>query len=278
MFSKEMGLTDKYQCEDQKPHQLREDRRSTQICSWLDLSSEQERGRGLLQWGSAKTLRSASLHTEFELEHPTEQDKPPLLKAPSKAEIPAALPWDLSLKPAHPHLKTLALATLVSVSTPKAAEPCNSPHYKLRLSHLATLSPTYFAFVLFRQATGFLPVKTASTRTYPLPLFWTLFFSDTKHSWSLKPQLVLKVQLLNAKSAKQTKKLMILCILFQCKTSLTDQEKKKKENPSSPAQFLITSTHCKETAGHVIKDTAHKIYQAGCHPVTHAVLLLSPRS
>lgn len=48
----------------------------------------------------------------------------------------------------------------------------------------------------------------------------------------------------------------------------------KKEQPSSsPAQFLIASTHCKETAGHVIKDTVHKIYQASCHLVTHTVLL-----
>ncbi|XP_075361598.1 aldo-keto reductase family 1 member B1-like [Mycteria americana] len=72
------------------------------------------------------------------------------------------------------------------------------------------------------QATVSLPVKTASARTYPLPLFWTLFFSNTKHCWSPKSQLVLKLQLLNVKSAKQTKNLMILRILFQCKTSFMD--------------------------------------------------------
>lgn len=54
--------------------------------------------------GFGQTLRPASLHTEVELEHPTEQDKPPLLKAPGKGKFLAALPWDSSLKPAHPHL------------------------------------------------------------------------------------------------------------------------------------------------------------------------------
>jgi len=69
----------------------------------------------------------------------------------------------------------------------------------------------------------------------------------------------------------------MLRILFQCKHSLTDQGKKKKTNPCSPAQFLTASTRWQETAGRVLKDTARKIYQAGCHPVTPAALLLPPR-
>lgn len=39
---------------------------------------------------------------EVGLEHPTRQDSPLLLKSPSKAEIPAALPRDSSLKPCMP--------------------------------------------------------------------------------------------------------------------------------------------------------------------------------
>lgn len=162
--------------------------------SWLDLSSKQGRERGHPQWGPAKTLRSASRHPGTELE----QDKPPLLKAPSKAEIPTALPRDSSLKPGCSHLKTLALAMPVSVSTPKAAEPRSSPPYEPRLWHLATMSPLLLgggggsAFGLFWQTTGSLSVKTASTRTYPFPLVWTLFFSDTEHCWSPRSQLVVK--------------------------------------------------------------------------------------
>lgn len=73
---------------------------------------------------SAKTLRTVSQHPEFELEHPTEQDKP-LLKPPSKTEIPTALPRDLNLKPACPHLKTLYLLVVLKMQT-LAALPLTS--------------------------------------------------------------------------------------------------------------------------------------------------------
>lgn len=68
---------------------------------------------------------------------------------------------------------------------------------------------------------------------------------------------------------------MKLRILFQRKPLRVDQEGGKK--PSSPTQFLTTSTHYKETAGHAMKDTVHRIYHTVCHPLTHAALLLPPR-
>lgn len=61
--------------EDKKHQQLWEYGRSTKICSWADMSSERQRGQGLLQSGLAKPFRSASWHPGGELKPPTEPDK-----------------------------------------------------------------------------------------------------------------------------------------------------------------------------------------------------------
>lgn len=88
------------------------------------------------------------------------------------------------------------------------------------------LPPPEFSFARFQRATQPLLVKpTTSTRTYPLPLFWTWFFPDPKHCWSLKSPLVVKLE---------------------CKVSKTNQETHDTKHPVPVRNLMHRSGKIKE--------------------------------
>lgn len=140
-----------------------------------------------------------------------------------------------------------------------------------RGDHTLCLCHPEFSFACFQRATQPLLVKpTTSTRTYPLPLFWTWFFPDPKHCWSPKSPLVVKLE---------------------CKVSKTNQETHDTKHPVSVRNLVHRSGKKKRealpaacssasaafTAEEQAGTAPRTLLQAGCHPVTQAVLLPSPR-